>query len=182
MRIIESNAINKEEHKNNQSLLPTEVISAHVQVYMSTCYEISELSTKDECERLRKKDIADYNGIIDLSNWLQIYILADQFCVLWLRNRAFKFALENFMDIVKSPGYEYIDNSILSLLLQDDNLNIECESDAFSALIKWVRFDSARRRADIDRLIDHIRMDHISEEVIIISYCLTQGCKRRKPP
>lgn len=172
MTIIVSKSTDSNPKNNNPSprLGLIEVIRAHVEIYMSNRCQLSESVIRKQCERFSKKDIATYSGSVDLSNWLQIYILADQHSVLWLKNRAFKFALKNFLNIINTPGYKCVNNSLLSLLLQDDNLAVNCEKDVFNALIKWMRFDLSKRSADFESLINHIRVDHICNEVIIVKY------------
>ena len=70
------------------------------------------------------------------------------------------FAINNFCELVQDASFHQIPLEELENIVQQSTLNIASEEDVFTAVIKWVKAEEARKTSSrtLYRLLQHVRL------------------------
>lgn len=97
-----------------------------------------------------------------LTIWTSVVVFPNLDAIVQL---AFKFAEENFTDVVETHQFLLLDANDLFTLLNSDNLDVWSEEEVFNGLIKWLNYEKATRGSEIPKLLATIRFTHLKPKV-----------------
>ncbi|XP_067944567.1 kelch-like protein 5 [Watersipora subatra] len=102
------------------------------------------------------------------SNCLGILQFADRQGCVDLFKVAHNYVMENFLDITKDTGSEFLQLSQEELmkLLASDDVNVPNEEMLFTAVIDWVSFDSASREEALPALLSLLKLPLMSPDFL----------------
>ncbi|KAA3680630.1 kelch-like protein 1/4/5 [Paragonimus westermani] len=102
------------------------------------------------------------------SNCLGMARLGEQHGCHLLHQKATKYALEHFADVVQQPDYLNLSQTELTDLLSSDHLRVPNEATVFAACLRWVRERvndrrdvSSRESSVLSELLKHVRLYHL---------------------
>lgn len=101
-----------------------------------------------------------YRSVINAWNCVGIWQIADLHYLHDVSNLARKFTAHCFQDVVNGEEFINLTSRELSNVLTLDDLNVNGEEEIFTALVKWVRFDTVKRKGSFIDLIKHIRLNY----------------------
>lgn len=104
-------------------------------------------------------------AILDASNCLGIRQIADLNNMTGLKEAAHAVILDHFEEVAKGDEFKELDVNELCDLLKDSKLRVNGEQDVFNAMIEWIRHDVAGRKHLVERVLDHIRFQYITNTV-----------------
>lgn len=131
----------------------------NVHVIMAAASRIEFVQLKEKC--------ADFLRMqLNVENSAEILLVADQYNLAGLRNKAMRFICENF-DKVPTTDMVKLDAKMFGKILKKDNLDAD-ETEVFDCFVKWTKYDAANRSQFIVPLAESIRLGHIPTEVIEI--------------
>lgn len=106
----------------------------------------------------------DHN--LDSSNCIGIEEFADRYGCVDLMNKARRYMMNHCYEVIKSEEFLNLDSTKLVRLLEEDNLNIRCESLIFNAVCGWTRYDLNVRRFQISNVLKVVRMHLLSPKFL----------------
>lgn len=104
-------------------------------------------------------------GVLNDSNCVGIYDIAMKYAFAPLKESAFAFILDNFLEVIEHDEFLRLSKSGLVELLNTDYIAINSEEEIFNALVKWVRFDLQQRKSDFPELVRMIRLNSLTQTV-----------------
>lgn len=125
---------------------------------------------------LMNKLMQMYSMNLNVSNCLETYLKADRNHWFLLRDTAFEYVLEYFLEVkvIQNEQFKNLSADQLARLLQSDDLYIFSERNVFIAMMIWLRHDLHQRGPLFGSLMKHIRVEQLNQEVTIwIQSCLT---------
>lgn len=94
---------------------------------------------------------------INLSNCLRVYSMAKYFQIKPLMDVALRYCLKNFKYLTEEQEFLDIDDSCLSDLISNDQLNVDEEELVLAAVIKWTCADIENRKSKLEEIAFHVR-------------------------
>lgn len=139
--------------------------SGEITIDSQNIEKIAKAATMLQFAGIEKNCTEFYTTIFRAANCLGIRDMADMFNMAHLREKAHAFVLEHFLDVSKSDEFLRLDANYLSVLLKDNQLNIQSEGDVFSALMGWAKYDVEDRKRSLDTLLRCVRFKHMEDSV-----------------
>ena len=99
---------------------------------------------------------------LDPSNCLGIKQLAALYDCQDLEAKAALFTQENFQEVCTLDEFEQLPHKELATILSADHLDVVSEEDVFTAIMRWVKYDSTCRRELLFDLLQHVRFRLLS--------------------
>lgn len=118
---------------------------------------------------IQKMCIRFYANMMTPSNCLGICMLAEQFNLNRLKEKALLFVLNRFMEVSESREFLLLGLTQLTTLLNNNHLKIANEGDVFNAMINWIQHDLEIRKSHCENLINVIRFQHVSDTVRVLA-------------
>ncbi|KAF5402768.1 putative bacteriochlorophyll 4-vinyl reductase [Paragonimus heterotremus] len=107
------------------------------------------------------------------SNCLGMARLGEQHGCHLLHQKATKYALEHFTDVVQQPDYLNLSQTELTDLLSSDHLRVPNEATVFAACLRWVRDRMSEQKEAISQessvlseLLKHVRLYHLPARLL----------------
>jgi kelch-like protein 19 len=118
---------------------------------------------------------------MDASNCIGIEEFGKTYGCLKLVQKAQKYMLDHFCEIVHSDEFLHLNEQQVSRLIKRDDISVPCETIVFKAVVDWVRFDPEKRRSHLDYLFQNVRF-HVmppkfmkdqlkNNEILMLSEC-----------
>lgn len=106
------------------------------------------------------------SGMIVQQNCVGIWMVAGRYSFQELRVAAAEFVFEHFLAVSKHEEFLRLDENDLMEILDCDTIYVNSEKDVFNALVDWVQFDLAKRKALFSKLaVRAIRVNLLEETV-----------------
>nr|ASA39900.1 kelch-like ECH-associated protein 1 [Azumapecten farreri] len=99
---------------------------------------------------------------LDCSNCIGISDFASEHGCLELETKAREFIYRNFSEVIKCDEFLMLNPCQLINLIKHDELNINCESEIFNAVIRWVQHDAEKRLCKLEGLLYAVRCHFLS--------------------
>ena len=77
------------------------------------------------------------------------------------------FLKKNFIEVLNSEEYTLLPYNVLHDVVSCDDLNVDCEERAYSAILKWVKYDVTERGTNFHSLLSEIRLPLLSIRFIM---------------
>lgn len=106
-----------------------------------------------------------YKRMMQPSNCLGIWNIAEQYTLEDLKNYTREFTLRHFVKVANSAELEHISSTRLSEILGSDDLKIDGEEEIFSVSMRWIQFDTEQRKGAFGTLIENVRFAHVRRSV-----------------
>ncbi|XP_065661792.1 kelch-like ECH-associated protein 1 [Hydra vulgaris] len=105
--------------------------------------------------------------ILSPMNCLSVSTIANRYCCFDLEQKALKMLHDNFSLVAN--GTEFLNLSLEDLIeiLSSDEIQVSSEDVVFSALMKWIYFDSSVRLLHFEDLFKCIRFPYLSQKFIL---------------
>lgn len=104
-------------------------------------------------------------GILNESNSVGVYDIAIKYAFAPLKESAFAFICDNFLEVIKHDEFLRLSKAGLVELLKIDYIAIDSEEQMFNALVKWVKFDLDQRKLQFPELVRLVRLDSLKRTV-----------------
>ena len=104
---------------------------------------------------------------LDPQNCIGVRTFAEQHGRTDLVRKTDQFILENFEDVVVNDEFVSITPKTLISLVESSDLNVRNETDAFEAMMKWVRHDVEGRNQYLPELLANVRLPLIAASHLI---------------
>ncbi|CAB4025307.1 kelch 18 [Paramuricea clavata] len=95
---------------------------------------------------------------VTVKSLYKFWQLAQEHPQIALNNVINDFIVKHFAKVVQTPAFLQFNASELKAFLADDNLNVNSETQAFEALLKWIRCNKMERLQNVKSLISQIRL------------------------
>ncbi|XP_072568583.1 kelch-like protein 10 isoform X1 [Paramormyrops kingsleyae] len=104
-------------------------------------------------------------GQLCLENCIGICNIASVYCCAELHQTAYQFLLQNFTEVART-SMEFLELSLSQLceILEKDELNVRQEDVVFDAILRWIMYDPANRKAHIAVLLSKVRLAQMEAE------------------
>ena len=86
--------------------------------------------------------------------------------VLFLSSKVKSYTSKHFSKVIESEEFLNLNDQQLCNLLSRDDLNVNCESVVFIAVLDWVKFDLEKRRSCLDNLFQCVRFGHMPPQIL----------------
>jgi len=97
------------------------------------------------------------HNCLNQSNVWSVLSLAQELSINTLTRHAIRYALTNFDDCYKTPGFCDLCVKQLGQVLSSDILAVKREENVYEAVLHWVRYDSPNRQKYLPSLLQHVR-------------------------
>ncbi|ODN01800.1 Kelch-like protein 20, partial [Orchesella cincta] len=111
------------------------------------------------CEFLKRQ--------LDPSNCLGIRAFADTHSCRELLRVADMFTQHNFQEVMTSEEFLLLPVGQLCDIISSDELNVRSEEQVFSAVMAWVKFSVAERRAYLPQVLQHVRLPLLNPKFLV---------------
>lgn len=128
--------------------------------------EVLAVATRLKVVRVEKLCERHYLKALSLKNCLGLWLLAEQHNFDQLKKAAYATVMDSFQRLVSEPEFLHLKKERLQKVLEDANLSVYSEDDAFDALVAWIRFDEDNRKAHFGELIKLHRLKEMKRSVI----------------
>ena len=166
-----------EEVRNSEVHLESlheEVVEALIEYFYTGKITIDYRNIKDlveaceflQCMPLKAKCEAYITGQVSERNVISWYKFASMYSLTEVTSKAKEVMHSSFTKV--SLEKEFLELPLAELLdyIKDDELKIDSEDPVFSACLRWVRHDELNRKEELDHIIDHIRMEYCSQDLL----------------
>lgn len=146
-------------------------------------------------QRVEDSCIAFIKEHITLKTYDKLRVLAQVHPQMALKSAVDDFIVHNFSKVVETSAYLKLDVSELELFFDHENLNVQSETQAFDALLKWVNHDKVRRsehmkvllsKINLPLLPKHYLMEHVMKQELLHSEDYTplfkEACEYQQYP
>jgi len=99
---------------------------------------------------------------LDPSNTIGIADFASEHGCLELESKAKKFIRKHFCEVVQSEEFLTLSPCQMVSLVKQDELNVQCESEVFKAVIRWVEHDPEKRLDTLEGLLSAVRFNFLA--------------------
>ncbi|XP_055344385.1 kelch-like protein 5 [Paramacrobiotus metropolitanus] len=99
---------------------------------------------------------------MNISNCLMVHCLADQLNNPPLARKSKAMVLRNFSQISESADFLLITAEKMVDLIGSDDLRVEKEDDVLDAVMRWLDYDHAGRKAHVSDVMQFVRIDFLS--------------------
>ncbi|XP_075905770.1 kelch repeat and BTB domain-containing protein 3 [Nelusetta ayraudi] len=100
-------------------------------------------------------------GIMDLSNCLSLFSIAEAYGSAALLRSAEGFMIENFHDLSKTQDFLEMQVNVLEACLRSDALNAPSEEEVVMSLLRWIHHDLPTRLKLLPGLLSLTRLHHL---------------------
>ncbi|XP_073990192.1 kelch-like protein 17 isoform X2 [Rhodnius prolixus] len=101
------------------------------------------------------------------SNCLGIRSFADAHGCTELQNKSYRFALQNFQEVMNTEEFLLLPFSEVEELISNNQLNIASEEKVFLAVLNWVKHCVSDRVQFIAKLLSHVRLPLMSRDFLM---------------
>lgn len=168
---------------NNQPVFIIGGVSGYIlEILITFCYR-GEMTTKIDddnvVEILAGARMLQFNQIdnmcvkhlkdtLQISNCLSVWLVADQFDLTDIADKAFNMVIWNFKKVIKED--EFLDMRLkpLQQVLSHDDINVHSEEQIFEAIILWIEFEKRNRMCLFPKLIKIVRLNHLKASVSVL--------------
>ncbi|KAF6205181.1 hypothetical protein GE061_019348 [Apolygus lucorum] len=95
---------------------------------------------------------------LDPTNCIGIALFADSRSCSQLHNAALSFIADHFVEVLKNQEFLMLSAEEVGKLLASDDLNVPSEEVIFRGLMTWIHHDSDKRRSDIPKLLQYVKL------------------------
>ncbi|KAI8786892.1 kelch ECH-associated protein 1 [Biomphalaria glabrata] len=99
---------------------------------------------------------------LDPSNCIGFYYFASMHGCLDLEIKAKKYIQEHFCEVIKYDEFLTLDAREMVQIVQQDELNVRCESEVFQAVVRWVEHDTENRLSQLEDLLERVRLSSLA--------------------
>uniref|UniRef100_UPI0037E7ED06 kelch-like protein 6 n=1 Tax=Semicossyphus pulcher TaxID=241346 RepID=UPI0037E7ED06 len=124
---------------------------SNVQKILEAASQFQFLRVVDACAGFLSKSL-------HLESCIGILNLAESHALPALRTRAQDYITSQFSQVVQQQDFLELPAESLEVVLQRDDLDVECEECVFEALMRWVRARQDERAPLLARLLTHVRL------------------------
>ena len=118
---------------------------------------------KDRCDEVMSQHV-------DASNCLRVYTFGKRYELAELSQRALKFIVKDFKEIVKSNSdFDKLPEAGIVQIVSSDNLGVENDDVVFDAVIRWVNADLEGRKKAFEKIVPLIRFPFCSSRMLSIA-------------
>ena len=103
---------------------------------------------------------------LDPSNAIGIADFASEHGCLELEAKARKYIRKHFCDVIQSDEFLVLSPCQMISLVKQDELNVQCESEVFNAVIRWVEHDPEKRSEILKGLLSSVRLDFLAPKFL----------------
>lgn len=103
---------------------------------------------------------------LDPSNCIGIADFARDHGCLELEGKARKFIRKHFCEVIHSDEFLVLSPCQMINLVKQDELNIQCESEVFKAVIRWVEHAPDKRLEILEGLLSSVRLNFLSPQFL----------------
>ncbi|XP_048871163.1 kelch-like protein 10 isoform X1 [Brienomyrus brachyistius] len=98
-------------------------------------------------------------GQLCLENCIGIFNITDVYCCAELHQTTYHFLLQHFTEVART-SMEFLELTLSQLctILEKDELNVRQEDVVFDAILRWIMYDPANRKAHIAVLLSKVRL------------------------
>ncbi|XP_013379864.1 kelch-like ECH-associated protein 1 isoform X1 [Lingula anatina] len=110
---------------------------------------------------------------LDPSNCIGIANFAQEHGCTELNNKAREYICKHFSQVCQSEEFLMLSPCQMVHLINQDELNVRCESEVYNAVIQWVKQDEDRRRPKLEQLLCAVRCHFLTPGFLKqqIKYC-----------
>ncbi|CAB0005319.1 unnamed protein product [Nesidiocoris tenuis] len=126
-----------------------------VETLLSTASLLNLHQVVDACSIFLRRQL-------DPSNCIGIALFADSRCCTKLRDDAMEYIAEHFVEVLKHQEFLLLSSEEVSKLLSSDNLNVPSEEVIFQGLMTWINHDQDKRRPEIPKLLQFVKLPLLS--------------------
>lgn len=99
---------------------------------------------------------------LDPSNCIGFAYFASLHGCLDLEVKAKKYIHEHFCEVIKYDEFLTLDSNEMVQIVQQDELNVRCETEVFQAVVRWVEHDPDRRLSQLEDLLEEVRLSSLA--------------------
>lgn len=120
---------------------------------------------------------------LDPSNCIGISDFANEHGCQELNKKARQYIYEHFTEVCKHEEFMQLNACQLIQLIKRDELNVNCESEVYDAVLAWVKYEERNRRPKLEQLLAGVRCVFLTPNFLRkqIQQCeilkSNQGCK-----
>lgn len=126
-------------------------------------------STIIQVELVRSECCKFLSAQLSPCNCLGIFIFADMHGCHQLTHSAKSFALTNFVEVSKTEEFLHLIPKRLMELIADDNLYCYDESQVYSAVMHWIRYDLENRKQHLHDLLSLVKLHLLSRDFLMFT-------------
>lgn len=143
---------------------------------------------------LQMASVADFVGLLDLRNTCvaravqglrvenvcEFLAHAERQGLGDLKEKCMAMILFDYSKVVETPGFSLLSCSLLEEILRSDELRVRREEETFESLVRWVKTDRGRGRAEVERLLPFVRFPRITPYYLLMRVeqeSVVQGCQ-----
>lgn len=103
---------------------------------------------------------------LDPSNCIGIADFASEHGCIELENKARKYIRKHFCEVIQCDEFLVLSPCQMVNLVKQDELNVQCESEVFKAVIRWVEHDPERRLEILEGLLASVRLNFLAPKFL----------------
>ena len=104
---------------------------------------------------------------IDCANCIGISYLAEKYNCKKAQLDAEEFSRQNFREVTKTKEFLEMEVDYVVRLVSSDELNVTNESEIFSAIMSWTRYNQSSRCRFLGQLLNYLRVPLLSRKFLI---------------
>lgn len=128
-------------------------------------HDILAAASMLQFNRVRKMCVDHLKERLRLSNCLSTWLVADQFGLKKIADKAFEMAVWNIKKVVQEEEFLHMNVEPLQMLLSHDELNVYSEEQVFEAMATWIGHEEDDRKNAFPQLIKTVRLNHLKAAV-----------------
>ncbi|CAG5120064.1 unnamed protein product [Candidula unifasciata] len=131
------------------------VTQQNVQALLITAMFLEMRHVVEACTLFLEKQL-DPTNCIGFANFASVH------GCLELEAKAKKYIYEHFCELIKHDEFLTLDAQDVVNIVQQDELNIRCESEVFQAVVRWVEHDADTRLSQLEDLLEKVRLTRLA--------------------